>query len=88
MTGKQALKRRMIPLTHLLYVGQASRMDLIAACFGKQRKKVVYRNRYGLDIMGELYFKKGISLDQKYPALIAGAPYDGVKEQGPCVYGN
>ena len=63
-------------------------MDLIAACFGKQRKKVVYRNRYGLDITGELYFKKGISLDQKHPALIIGAPYGGVKEQGPCVYGN
>ena len=53
-----------------------------------ERKKVVYRNRYGLDITGELYFKKGISLDQKHPALIVGAPYGGVKEQGPCVYGN
>ncbi len=53
-----------------------------------ERKKVVYRNRYGLEITGELYFKKGISLDQKYPALIVGAPYGGVKEQGPCVYGN
>ena len=53
-----------------------------------ERKKVVYRNRYGLDITGELYFEKGISLDQKHPALIVGAPYGGVKEQGPCVYGN
>lgn len=53
-----------------------------------ERKKVVYRNRYGLDITGELYFEKGISLDQKHPALIIGAPYGGVKEQGPCVYGN
>lgn len=53
-----------------------------------KRKKVVYRNRYGLDITGELYFEKGISLDQKHPALIIGAPYGGVKEQGPCVYGN
>lgn len=40
MAGKQALKRRMIPLTHLLYVGQASRMGPIAACFGKQRNAV------------------------------------------------
>lgn len=53
-----------------------------------ERKKVVYRNRYGLDITGELYLEKGISLDQKHPALIIGAPYGGVKEQGPCVYGN
>ena len=40
MTGKQALKRRMIPLTHLLHVGQVSRTDLIAACLGKQRNAV------------------------------------------------
>lgn len=53
-----------------------------------ERKKVVYKNRYGLDITGEIYFVKGISLDQKHPALIIGAPYGGVKEQGPCVYGN
>ncbi len=43
-----------------------------------ERKKVVYRNRYGLDITGELYFEKGTSLDQKHPALIIGAPYGGV----------
>ena len=53
-----------------------------------KRKKVVYRNRYGLDITGELYFEKGISPEQKHPALIIGAPYGRVKEQGPCVYGN
>ena len=53
-----------------------------------EREKVVYRNRYGLDITGELYYEKGISLDQKHPALIIGAPYGGVKEQGSCVYGN
>lgn len=33
-----------------------------------ERKKVVYRNRYGLDITGEIYFDKGISLDRKHPA--------------------
>ena len=53
-----------------------------------ERKKVVYKNRYGLDITGELYFEKGMSPDQKHPALIIGAPYGGVKEQGSCVYGN
>lgn len=35
MTGKQALKRCMIPLIHLLHVGQVSRMKEIAAYFGK-----------------------------------------------------
>ncbi|MDO5336861.1 MAG: alpha/beta hydrolase [Eubacteriales bacterium] len=52
------------------------------------RKTVVYKNRYGLDITGELYFEKNTNLAQKHPALIVGAPYGGVKEQGPCVYGN
>ena len=48
------------------------------------RKTVVYKNRYGLDITGELYLGKSIDLNKKYPALIVGAPYGGVKEQGPC----
>lgn len=52
------------------------------------RKTVVYKNRYGMDIAGELYYEKNIDFSQKYPALIVGAPYGGVKEQGPCVYGN
>ena len=52
------------------------------------RKKVVYKNRYGLDITGELYHAKGMDLTQKHSALIVGAPYGGVKEQGPCIYGN
>lgn len=51
------------------------------------RKKVVYRNRYGLEVVGELYCQKDMNVDGKYPALIVGAPYGGVKEQGPCVYG-
>lgn len=52
------------------------------------RKKVVYKNRYGLEIMGELYYAKDMDLTRKHPALIVGAPYGGVKEQGPCVYGS
>lgn len=52
------------------------------------RKKVGYRNRYGLEIVGELYCQKDMRMDEKYPTLIVGAPYGGVKEQGPCVYGS
>lgn len=51
------------------------------------RKKVVYRNRYGLEVVGELYCRKNLNMAEQYPALIVGAPYGGVKEQGPCVYG-
>ena len=43
------------------------------------RKKVVYKNRYGLEIMGELYYAKDMDLTRKHPALIVGAPYGGVK---------
>lgn len=52
------------------------------------RKKVIYRNRYGLEIVGELYCQKDMNMAEKHPALIVGAPYGGVKEQGPCVYGS
>ena len=47
------------------------------------RKPVIFKNRYG-----ELYHAKEIALTPKSPALIVGAPYGGVKEQGPCVYAN
>lgn len=52
-----------------------------------ERRTVVYKNRYGLEISGELYLEKGMGTE-KLPALVVGAPYGGVKEQGPCVYGN
>lgn len=52
------------------------------------RHRVVYKNRYGLSVVGDLYYKKDLDLNSKHPALIVGAPYGGVKEQGPCVYGN
>lgn len=52
------------------------------------RTKVTYQNRYGMDIAGELYCGKELDSAKKYPALIVGAPYGGVKEQGPCVYAN
>lgn len=51
------------------------------------RRRVVFKNRYGLEISGELYMEKGVDAE-KIPALAIGAPYGGVKEQGPCVYGN
>ena len=53
-----------------------------------ERKTVTYPNRYGFTVTGELYYAKDIDKNVKYSALIVGAPYGGVKEQGPCVYGN
>ncbi|MFQ9924070.1 MAG: alpha/beta hydrolase [Beduini sp.] len=51
-----------------------------------ERKSVTYQNRYGFQIAGDLYSPKNRNEVKKYPALIIGAPYGGVKEQGPCVY--
>ena len=52
------------------------------------RKHVRYQNRLGHAIAADIYMLKGIDTSKKYPALIVGAPYGGVKEQGPCVYAN
>lgn len=53
-----------------------------------KREHVSYKNRYGMKIAGDLYTAKDIDLSEKHPALIVGAPYGGVKEQGPGVYAN
>lgn len=53
-----------------------------------KRTHVRYPNRYGLMIAGDLYVKKDMNFEKLQPALIVGAPYGGVKEQGPCVYAN
>ena len=52
------------------------------------REHVRYNDRYGIAIAADLYRAKNLDESGKYPALIVGAPYGGVKEQGPCVYAN
>ena len=52
------------------------------------RQHVRYNNRYGIAIAADVYTAKGLDKTQKHPALIVGAPYGGVKEQGSCVYAN
>ena len=51
-----------------------------------ERSHVSFRTRYGMTIAGDLYTAKRMDRAEKHPALIVGAPYGGVKEQGPCVY--
>ena len=53
-----------------------------------ERSHVRYNNRYGIAIAADVYTAKDLDRTQKHPALIVGAPYGGVKEQGPCVYAN
>ena len=53
-----------------------------------ERTHVYYYNRFGIEMAGDLYVAKDADLTQKYPALIVGPPFGGVKEQGPGVYAN
>lgn len=52
------------------------------------RTHVRYKNRYGNELAGDLYTAKDMDESRNYPALVIGAPYGGVKEQGPGVYAN
>lgn len=53
---------------------------------GVLRTHVRYFNRFGIALAGDLYTPKAIKEGEKLPAVVIGAPYGGVKEQGPCVY--
>lgn len=55
---------------------------------GVTRRHARFYNRYGIAIQADIYHSKTLDENQKYPALIVGAPYGGVKEQGPTVYAN
>jgi fermentation-respiration switch protein FrsA (DUF1100 family) len=47
---------------------------------------VQYKNRYGISIAAHLYLPKNIDKSKKYPAILVGTPYGGVKEQGAGIY--
>lgn len=51
-----------------------------------KRQHVRYKNRYGIAIAGDLYTPGNLNESGLYSAVVVGAPYGGVKEQGPCVY--
>lgn len=53
-----------------------------------ERTKTTFRNRFGLSLAGDLYTARDLDRTTRHPALIIGAPYGGVKEQGPCIYAN
>lgn len=50
------------------------------------RKSVSYNNRFGIKIAADLYLPKDFDESKKHAAIILGAPYGGVKEQGPGIY--
>ena len=49
-------------------------------------QQVTFKNRYGITVAADLYLAKDIDTSPKYPALIVGTPYGGVKEQGAGIY--
>ncbi len=50
------------------------------------RRTVSYRNRFGITIAADLYLPRDFDESTKHAAIIVGAPYGGVKEQGPGIY--
>jgi fermentation-respiration switch protein FrsA (DUF1100 family) len=50
------------------------------------RTPVSYKNRYGITISADLYRPKDFDEVRRYPAIVIGPPYSGVKEQGPGIY--
>ena len=52
------------------------------------RTHVRYKNRYGIEIAGDLYTPKTLDTSKIYRAIVVGPPFGGVKEQGPGVYCN
>lgn len=51
------------------------------------RKKVTFKNRYGIALSGDLYLPKRAG-NQKLPALAVSGPFGAVKEQSSGLYAN
>lgn len=49
-------------------------------------EKISYKNRYGITVASDMYLSKDIDKSKKYPAIVIGTPYGGVKEQGAGIY--
>src|SRR3954463_5815504 len=50
------------------------------------RKPVSYKTRFGTSIAADLYVAADFDESVEHAAIVIGAPYGGVKEQGPGVY--
>lgn len=50
------------------------------------RTAVRYRNRYGIEIAGDLYRATSLDMSARHGALVVGPPHGGVKEQGAGIY--
>jgi uncharacterized protein len=49
-------------------------------------QKVSFYNRLGIQLVADLYVPKGLDRSRRYPAIIVGHPFGGVKEQTSGLY--
>ncbi len=49
-------------------------------------KKVSFKNRFGIKLIGDLYFPKNFKEDKKYIGIAISGPYGAVKEQASGLY--
>lgn len=49
-------------------------------------EKVRYKNRYDVTVVADLYLPKDMVAGRKYPAIVVGHPFGGVKEQSSGLY--
>jgi fermentation-respiration switch protein FrsA (DUF1100 family) len=49
-------------------------------------QKVAFVNRLGINLVGDLYLPKSLDRSRRYPAIIVGHPFGGVKEQTSGLY--
>lgn len=49
-------------------------------------QRVVFKNQYQMDVVGNLFIPKDTNLDKQYPAIVVGHPMGAVKEQAANVY--
>ena len=48
-------------------------------------EKVQFKNRYGIELVGDLYIPKNI-IKEKFPAIAVSGPFGAVKEQSSGLY--
>ncbi|WP_302257227.1 alpha/beta fold hydrolase [uncultured Alistipes sp.] len=61
-------------------------MPVAEAGNGVRRQKVTFRNRFLIDVVGDLFLPAGYDPAKRYPTLVVGHPFGGVKEQTSGLY--
>lgn len=51
-----------------------------------KRTAIKYKNRFGIELDADLYYKKELDLTKQHAAVVIGGPYGGTKEQSPGIY--